>query len=229
MPRRFPRLLLFALMALPVAWVLAHAVHMASLYWRNPESTAFMRQQAEALAAAKTLTAIRHRWVDYSRIPSHTKRAVIAAEDSRFVEHDGLDWDAIEQAAKANRDSGRIRRGGSTISMQLVKNLYLSPRQSYIRKGQELLLTPLLELLLPKRRILEIYLNVAEFGVGVFGIEAAAQHYYGIGASQLSPEQSAWLASILPAPRRFDRNRGSAFVQRKAESILTRMPQVAIP
>lgn len=227
--KRFPRLILLLMVGAALLWLLGHVLHMASLNFINPGSTAFMDQQAEALAQAKPPVRIRHTWVPYERISGHTKRAVIAAEDSRFTEHDGLDWDAIEQAARANRSAGKIRRGGSTISMQLVKNLYLSPRQSYVRKGQELILTPLLELLLPKRRILEIYLNVAEFGVGVFGIEAAARHYYGVGAGQLSEYQSAWLASILPAPRRYDKLRGSVFIQQKAESVLGRMSQVAIP
>lgn len=172
---------------------------------------------------------LRHRWVDYSRISSQVKRAVVAAEDSGFTQHDGIDWEAIEKAARDNLRKGKIKRGGSTITMQLAKNLFLSSERSFIRKGQEVVLTGMLELVHDKRRILELYLNVAEWGVGVFGIEAAAQHYFGIPAAALTAEQSAWLAAILPAPRRYDRNRQSDWLQEKSIIILERMPKVAIP
>ncbi|MGA0810284.1 MAG: monofunctional biosynthetic peptidoglycan transglycosylase, partial [Burkholderiaceae bacterium] len=148
---------------------------------------------------------------------------------SGFAEHDGVEWEAIEKAALENLKKGKIKRGGSTITMQLAKNLFLSPDKSLLRKGQELVITFMLEAVLEKRRILELYLNVAEWGEGVFGIEAAARHYYGVSARQLNIEQSAWLASILPAPKRFDKNRGSAFIRSKAEVIQARMPQVSLP
>jgi monofunctional biosynthetic peptidoglycan transglycosylase len=140
-----------------------------------------------------------------------------------------VDWEAMEKAARENFKKGKIRRGGSTITMQLAKNLFLSSERSYLRKAQELIITGMLEAALDKRRILEIYLNVAEWGVGVFGIEAASRHYFGISAQEVSPEQAAWLASILPAPRRFDRNRESAWILEKSLVILDRMPRVAIP
>ncbi|MGA1302161.1 MAG: biosynthetic peptidoglycan transglycosylase, partial [Burkholderiaceae bacterium] len=124
---------------------------------------------------------------------------------------------------------GKIKRGGSTITMQLAKNLFLSSERSFVRKAQEVVLTGMLELVHDKRRLLELYLNVAEWGVGVFGIEAAAQHYFGIPAAALTAEQSAWLAAILPAPRRYDRNRQSDWLQEKSIIILERMPKVAIP
>ena len=141
----------------------------------------------------------------------------------------GVDWEAIEKAARDNFRRGKVKRGGSTITMQLAKNLFLSADRSYLRKAQEFLLTGMLEVVHDKRRILELYLNFAEWGVGVFGIEAASQHYFGIPASVLAADQAAWLAAILPAPRRYDRNRESAWIQEKSLIILERMPKVAIP
>jgi monofunctional biosynthetic peptidoglycan transglycosylase len=195
----------------------------------NPATTAFITAEKDRLAQQKPVKPIRQTWVSYSAISPNLKRAVLAAEDSGFTEHDGVEWDAIEKAALENLKKGKIKRGGSTITMQLAKNLFLSADRSLLRKGQELIITFMIEAALDKRRILEIYLNVAEWGEGVFGIEAAARHYYGVSARELSVEQSAWLASILPAPKRFDKNRGSAFVRNKAEVIQARMPQVALP
>jgi monofunctional biosynthetic peptidoglycan transglycosylase len=195
----------------------------------NPATTAFITAEKDRLAQQKPVKPIRQTWVSYSAISPNLKRAVLAAEDSGFTEHDGVEWDAIEKAALENLKKGKIKRGGSTITMQLAKNLFLSADRSLLRKGQELIITFMIEAVLDKRRILEIYLNVAEWGEGVFGIEAAARHYYGVSAQELSLEQSAWLASILPAPKRFDKNRGSAFVRNKAEVIQARMPQVVLP
>jgi monofunctional biosynthetic peptidoglycan transglycosylase len=195
----------------------------------NPATTAFITAEKDRLAQQKPVKPIRQTWVPYNKISPNLKRAVLAAEDSGFTEHDGVEWDAIEKAALENLKKGKIKRGGSTITMQLAKNLFLSADRSLLRKGQELIITFMIEAALDKRRILEIYLNVAEWGEGVFGIEAAARHYYGVSARELSVEQSAWLASILPAPKRFDKNRGSAFVRSKAEVIQARMPQVALP
>ncbi|MGA0186737.1 MAG: monofunctional biosynthetic peptidoglycan transglycosylase [Burkholderiaceae bacterium] len=196
----------------------------------DPTTTSFMRAEQARLSMAQSRPVVlRHRWVDYSRISSQAKRAVVAAEDSGFTQHDGIDWEAIEKAAKDNLRKGKIKRGGSTITMQLAKNLFLSSERSFVRKAQEVVLTGMLELVHDKRRLLELYLNVAEWGVGVFGIEAAAQHYFGIPAAALTAEQSAWLAAILPAPRRYDRNRQSDWLQEKSIIILERMPKVAIP
>jgi monofunctional biosynthetic peptidoglycan transglycosylase len=201
----------------------------AWLAYNNPATTAFITAEKDRLAQQRSNKKIRQTWVAYSSISPNLKRAVLAAEDSGFAEHDGVEWEAIEKAALENLEKGKIKRGGSTITMQLAKNLFLSPDRSLLRKGQELVITFMLEAVLEKRRILEIYLNVAEWGEGVFGIEAAARHYYGVSAKQLSAEQSAWLASILPAPKRFDKNRDSAFIRSKAEVIQARMPQVALP
>jgi monofunctional biosynthetic peptidoglycan transglycosylase len=223
---RWPIAALLTLVAVYQVYLLMSVAWLAN---NNPATTAFITAEKNRLAQRKPVKPIRQTWVPYGAISSNLKRAVLAAEDSGFTEHDGVEWDAIEKAALENLKKGKIKRGGSTITMQLAKNLFLSADRSLLRKGQELIITFMIEAALDKRRILEIYLNVAEWGEGVFGIEAAARHYYGVSARELTVEQSAWLASILPAPKRFDKNRGSAFVRNKAEVIQARMPQVTLP
>jgi len=197
--------------------------------WNNPQTTAFMNAERDRLKTKQPLANITQKWVPYSAISLSVKQAVIAAEDSGFALHDGVDWESIEKAARENIRSGKVKRGGSTITMQLAKNLFLSSDRSYLRKAQELLITGMLEVALDKKRILELYLNTAEWGVGVFGIEAAAWHYFGIPASQVDAMQAAWLASVLPSPKRFDRNRESDYLTERAFIILDRMPKVALP
>lgn len=197
--------------------------------WVDPQQTAFMADERARLSKLEPPKSIEQTWVSYDQISRYAKRAVIASEDTGFMDHSGIEWEAIEQAARANFESGEIRRGGSTITMQVAKNLFLSSDRSYIRKAQELVIAMMIELVWDKQRILEVYLNVAEWGVGVFGIEAAAKHYFGVSASRLNPRQAAWLAAILPAPKRYDRQRQSAWVDRKTGIILRRMPQVQIP
>lgn len=197
--------------------------------WFNPQQTALMAHEQARLSRLKPPRTIEQVWIPYDDISRYAKRAVVSAEDSGFVAHGGIEWEAIEQAARANFESGEIRRGGSTITMQVAKNLFLSSDRSYIRKAQELVIALMIELVWTKQRILEVYLNIAEWGVAVFGIEAAAKHYFGVPASRLNPRQAAWLASILPAPRRYDQDRGSAWVERKTNIILRRMPLVDIP
>ena len=219
--------------ALIVLVVLSYQVVIASsiiwMRWNNPSSSAFIDLERERLSSLKPPVKIRQTWVSYNAISRSIKQAVIAAEDSGFSQHDGIDWEAMERAARENLKRGKIKRGGSTITMQLAKNMFLSPERSYLRKAQEVVAAGMMEVVLDKRRILELYLNVAEWGVGVFGIEAAARHYFGISASELDPIQSAWLASILPAPRRFDRQRESEWINEKSLIILDRMPKVALP
>jgi monofunctional biosynthetic peptidoglycan transglycosylase len=197
--------------------------------WYDPGATAFMQRELARLRQTRPQATLRHQWVAYDRISSHLKRAVITAEDARFIEHEGVDWEAIEKAYESNLRRGRIARGGSTITQQLAKNLFLSPERSYLRKGQELILTYMIELVWDKRRILEVYLNVAEWGEGVFGAEAAARHYYGISAAQLGAEQAARLAAMLPRPRFYDRHRGSAFLARRTEAILRYINDAQLP
>jgi len=227
-----------------VRWVLRIALLLALLFvavqlwyagwiawwrWNDPHETAFMRRELASLQARNPRAELKHRWVVYERISVNLKRAVITAEDARFAEHEGVDWEAIEKAYKDNAKRGRPARGGSTITQQLAKNLFLSPERSYVRKAQELVITYMIEALWDKRRILEVYLNVVEWGEGVFGAEAAARHYFGASAANLSPAQSARLAAMLPRPRFYDRNRGSQYLATYTERILARMPSAQVP
>lgn len=212
------RALLLALGALLLLqlWYLGHVA-----WWSfaDPHDSAFMRAERERLEQRKPPGTLRHAWVPYERISIHLKRSVIASEDANFTEHDGVDWDAIEKAREANRRKGRVVYGASTITMQLAKNLFLSGERSYLRKAQELVITYMLETLMSKRRILEIYLNIAEWGDGVFGAEAGARHHFGVSAAQLSPERAARMAAMLPRPKFYDRNRGSAYLERRSAVI----------
>jgi monofunctional biosynthetic peptidoglycan transglycosylase len=159
----------------------------------------------------------------------HLKRAVVAAEDARFVEHEGFDWPAIQKALEENQRRGKVVSGASTISQQLAKNLFLSGERSWLRKGQEAAITWMLEQTLPKRRILELYLNVAEWGEGVFGAEAAARHHFGRPAHALDAREAAWLAVVLPSPRRYARGRTTPYLARRVETILARMSAAQVP
>jgi monofunctional biosynthetic peptidoglycan transglycosylase len=201
------------------------------LYWSHyhPPTSAFMDQRLEALRAKNPKAWLRHEWVAYDRISAHLKRAVVAAEDARFLDHEGFDWEAIVQARTKNVERGRIVAGASTISQQLAKNLFLSGTRSWLRKGQEALITWMIENAMSKRRILELYLNYAEWGEGVFGAEAAARHHFGVPASALTPEQSAWLAAILPSPRRYERGRTTPYVEGRVSTILSRAASAQIP
>jgi monofunctional biosynthetic peptidoglycan transglycosylase len=197
--------------------------------WVNPGETAFMSRERARLEKVRPGAGLSHQWVDYGAISPHLKRAVVAAEDARFIEHEGVDWDAVQKAIEDNRKRGRPARGGSTISQQLAKNLFLSPERSYLRKGQELVITYMIEAVWDKRRILEVYLNVAEWGDGVFGAEAAARHYFRTPASRLGPEESARLAVMLPRPKFYDRNRESEYLARRAATVLRYMGDASIP
>jgi len=188
-----------------------------------------MAQRMEEARTRAPAARLRYTWVPYAKISPQLKRAMIAAEDAKFVEHSGFDWEGIQTALDKNERRGRVVAGGSTITQQLAKNLFLSPAKSYVRKGEEAVVTVLLEAMLPKQRILELYLNVIEWGNGVFGAEAAAQRYFGISASQLSAEQAARLAAMAPAPRRFERNPDSAYIGGRVATILARMPSAAVP
>ena len=200
-------------------------------WWRdhNPSSTAFMREQQSVLQQKNAAAKLKHQWVAYEKISRNLKRAVIAAEDTAFVEHDGFDWEGMERAWEKNQQKGKVVAGGSTITQQLAKNLFLSNDKSYLRKMQEAVIAAELEWLMDKERIFEIYLNVVEWGEGVFGAEAASRHYYGIAAAQLSAEQAAKLAAMLPRPRFYDKNRNSRYLQGRAAIISQRMRQVEIP
>jgi monofunctional biosynthetic peptidoglycan transglycosylase len=221
------------LVAAAVAAVLAlqlwFLVQVVWLRYEPPGHTAFMRAQLEVLREADPRAQLAHRWVPYARVSANLKRAVIAAEDARFAAHDGVDWRAIEEAHARNQRRGRITHGGSTITMQLAKNLFLSGERSYLRKAQELVITYMLEAVLTKDRILELYLNLAEWGSGVFGCEAAARRYFGVSAAQLSPQQAARLAAMLPRPRFYERQPGSPVLAARAAAIQRWMASVELP
>jgi monofunctional biosynthetic peptidoglycan transglycosylase len=214
------------LLLLYQAWIFAHVV-----WWIrfDPASSRFMEDRLEVLQERNPDAGLRHRWVPYERISIHLKRAVIAAEDGKFLDHEGFDWDALQRAYEKNLRKGRVVAGGSTISQQLAKNLFLSSQRTPWRKAQEAVITVMLEAVMSKRRILEVYLNVVEWGDGVFGAEAAARHYYGVSAAQLSPEQSARLAAYLPAPKRYGRIRSGPYLDSRSSAILRYMPSAQIP
>ena len=207
-------------------WFFAHV-----LWWRSfqPEASAFMERRIEQLRASDPKAKLAHQWAPYERISTQLKHAVVAAEDAKFVDHEGFDWEAISKAIEKNERKGKVVSGASTISQQLAKNLFLSGERSWVRKGQEAAITWMLESALSKRRILELYLNFAEWGDGVFGAEAAARYHFGVGASALSASQAAFLAAILPSPRRYGRGSITPYVAGRIETILARMPAAQIP
>jgi monofunctional biosynthetic peptidoglycan transglycosylase len=207
-------------------WFYAHV-----LWWRvyQPATTAFMEARIEHLRENDPKAKLAHQWVGYERISMQLKRAVVAAEDAKFVGHEGFDWEAISKAMDKNEKKGRVVSGASTISQQLAKNLFLSGERSWLRKGQEAVITWMLESTLGKRRILELYLNFAEWGEGVFGAEAAARYHFGVNAAALGPEQAAFLAAILPSPRRYAPGRNTPYIAGRVETILSRMPAAQIP
>jgi monofunctional biosynthetic peptidoglycan transglycosylase len=225
----------------------------------DPQSTTFQRSEVSRLLRETRQVPWRQEWVDADRISHHLKRAVIASEDAGFTDHGGVEWDALEKAwernqqaearaqrlnqrqdkrraaASANPPATPPRRiqarvvGGSTITQQLAKNLFLASEQNLLRKGQEIVVTFMLEALLSKERILEIYLNNVEWGEGVFGAQAAAQHYFRIPASGLGTSAAARLAVMLPAPKKFEKRPASAYMLSRAAVIQGRMGAVDLP
>ena len=252
---RWMLLVLVAVLALELFFV----VRIAAMAVIAPQSTAFQRSEAWRIATEKHQLRWRQQWMPYLRISDNLKRAVIAAEDGSFTNHDGVDWEAMEKAWQRNTRAEELAArqnaqhaarpnagkagalppprptkapkvvGGSTITQQLAKNLLLSGERTLVRKGQELMLTFLLERMLSKERILEIYLNSVEWGEGVFGAEAAAQHYYRKSASQLSAYESARLAVMLPRPRYFEKLPNSGYLTSRASTIVARMRDAELP
>jgi len=237
---------------LACAWMglqLFFVLRITGMLWLDPQSTAFERSQVWQRVQATGSLRWRQEWRDYDQISIHLKRAVIASEDDSFSSHEGLDWTALEKAWARNAKAedraaqraaqnavvnAKIARppkvvGGSTITQQLAKNLFLSGERTLLRKGQELMLTLLLEKLLGKQRILEIYLNSVEWGEGVFGAEAAAQHYFRKTAAQLSPYEAARLVVMLPRPRYFEKLPNSEYLSARAQVIVGRMGDARLP
>ena len=197
--------------------------------WVNPEMTHFMEIRLDELRAENPHAELRQQWVDYDQISANLKRALIVSEDDLFTQHDGFDWDGIQKAMEKNQRRGRIVAGGSTISQQLAKNLFLSPQKTPWRKLEEAIITLMIESVWSKRRIFEVYLNVIEWGNGVFGAEAAAHHYFKASAAQLSAAQAARLAGMVPSPRYYDRNRNAPGLGKRAAAIRQRMAASQIP
>lgn len=195
----------------------------AALARDNPTTTAFIEMRRASATGRGQRFRLRWQWRRLSDISPYLRHAVIDAEDARFWRHEGVDWEAVKQAAEHNWEEKRMAHGASTITQQVAKNLYLSPSRNPVRKLRELLIARRLERHLSKRRLLEIYLNIAEWGDGVFGAEAAAQHWFGCSAARLSPGQAARLAAALPGPLRADPARPSAGLARKAERLLRAM------
>ena len=222
-----------ALIGLLLAFFIAYQAYvLLKLWWwddHNPASTAFMDARLTLMREKNPNAKLQQIWVPYEKISSHLKRAILVAEDDRFVDHEGFDWDGIQKAMEKNQKKGKVVAGGSTISQQLAKNMFLSGERSILRKGEEALITVMMEQVLDKERILEIYLNVIEWGDGVFGAEAAARHYFGVSAAQLSQQQAAKMAAMVPRPRFYDRNRNAPWLLKKTQIILERMPRAQLP
>jgi monofunctional glycosyltransferase len=230
--RRLIRWTGLALLAFAGLFLLLQAWYLVQIAWyktHDPGLTSFMQRQLTVLQERDPGAKLKQQYVPYERISVQLKKAVIASEDANFSYHEGVDWEAIERAYEKNRRAGKPVRGGSTITMQLAKNLFLSESKSYWRKGEELIISYMLETVLDKERILELYLNVAEWGVGVFGAEAAARHHFGVAASQLSVGQAARLASMLPNPRFYDKNRQHPRLIRRATLIARHLHSAELP
>ena len=226
-----------------IAMQIFFALQIALWTGLDPSSTAFQRAERWRLCAWHWSCSVQSKWVPYDKISNNLKRAVLVSEDDIFFQHKGVRVEDMQKAWQKNQQQNQQKahtgngskvalRGGSTITQQLAKNLFLSSEQNYLRKGQELIITGLLELILSKQRLFEIYLNSVEWGEGIFGVGAAAQHYYAISPAILDREQAAALASALPAPKCFDKQqycrRGSINYSTRQEFILENMDRVAL-
>jgi monofunctional biosynthetic peptidoglycan transglycosylase len=221
------RAIIFRVCLLVISLFIAYQLWlMAHVYWwidHNPETSAFMETQLQVLQSKDPEAELKHRWIAYNQISPNLKKALITSEDAKFLDHEGFDWEGIQTAWEKNLKKGKIVAGGSTISQQLAKNLFLSGKKTPWRKLEEAAITIMMEKMMSKRRIFEIYLNVIEWGNGVFGAEAAARHYYRKSARNLSAGESAKLAAMVPNPRYFDKNRSDRRLLRKARIIQRRM------
>ena len=230
--RTISKWLLAVLLAISAVLIGYQCYVLGKLCWlnkHNPAMTAFMEARLDKMRESRPDARLGFVWAPYDRISDNLKRAVLTSEDDKFVDHDGFDWEGIQKALEKNEKRGKVVAGGSTISQQLAKNLFLSGERSFLRKGQEAIITVMMEGVMDKQRILEIYLNVIEWGDGIFGAEAAARHYFGLSAAQLSAPQAAKLAAMVPRPRFYDRNRNTPYLLARAESILRRMHMAQLP
>ena len=227
---RRPLVLLFVIPLLILFAVQLYFFLMVCWYSRfNPQQTNMMSDQLASLREKNPKAQLKYEWVPYDRISPNLKRAVIASEDANFADHDGVDWEALQKAYERNNKRHKVVGGGSTITQQLAKNLFLSGSRSYLRKGQEMIIAFMLESVLSKQRILELYLNVVEYGRGIFGAEAAARYYYRTSAASLGAAQSAKLAVMLPNPRYYDKHRDTRYLARRTNLIVRRMAASELP
>jgi monofunctional biosynthetic peptidoglycan transglycosylase len=207
-------------------WILFHIILWTVI---NPGESAFMETRLEHLQEKDEKATLRHQWVNYNQISINIKQAVIAAEDAKFIDHEGFDWEGIEKAYEKNKRRKKIVAGGSTISQQLAKNLFLSNQRTPWRKAEETIITLMLETILSKQRILEIYLNVIEWGNNVYGIEAASLRYFSSHAKDLNSFQSAKLASMIPNPKYYERHQDASGLIERSGIILSRMNAIQVP
>lgn len=215
-------LILVSLFLLIQLWIFSSLA-----WWRTQpvQSTMMMRLDYWS----DTSKPIRHEWRDYDQISEYLKKAVVAAEDGKFMQHHGFDWEGIQHALERNKDQGQVVAGGSTISQQLAKNLFLFNQRSFLRKGQEAIATWMMERMWSKQRILEVYLNSVEFGDNIYGIEAATQHYFGKSSRSLSREEAIFLAAILPNPKYYQDNRSGRGLEPRKRMIRKYMRYSEIP
>jgi monofunctional glycosyltransferase len=217
---------LFLLFFFYQLWILLHIILWTVI---NPGESAFMETRLEYLQEKDEKATLRHQWVNYNQISINIKQAVIAAEDAKFIDHEGFDWEGIEKAYEKNKRRKKIVAGGSTISQQLAKNLFLSNQRTPWRKAEETIITLMLETILSKQRILEIYLNVIEWGNNVYGIEAASHRYFSSHAKDLNSFQSAKLASMIPNPKYYERHQDASGLIERSGIILSRMNAIQVP
>jgi monofunctional glycosyltransferase len=217
---------LFLLFFFYQLWILLHIILWTVI---NPGESAFMETRLEHLQEKDEKATLRHQWVNYNQISINIKQAVIAAEDAKFIDHEGFDWEGIEKAYEKNKRRKKIVAGGSTISQQLAKNLFLSNQRTPWRKAEETIITLMLETILSKQRILEIYLNVIEWGNNVYGIEAASLRYFSSHAKDLNSFQSAKLASMIPNPKYYERHQDASGLIERSGIILSRMSAIQVP
>jgi monofunctional biosynthetic peptidoglycan transglycosylase len=217
---------LFLLFFFYQLWILLHIILWTVV---NPGESAFMETRLEYLQEKDEKATLRHQWVNYNQISINIKQAVIAAEDAKFIDHEGFDWEGIEKAYEKNKRRKKIVAGGSTITQQLAKNLFLSNQRTPWRKAEETIITLMLETILSKQRILEIYLNVIEWGNNVYGIEAASQRYFSSHAKDLNSFQSAKLASMMPNPKYYERHQDASGLIERSGIILSRMNAIQVP
>ena len=218
--------LVLALFLLYNLWIFAHVLWYVD---HNPRMTSFMERGLEQLREKDPRAKLQQQWVPYSRISLNLKAAVVTSEDARFMTHHGFDWDGIQYALQKNLKKDRLVAGGSTISQQLAKNLFLSPDRSFLRKGEEAIITVMLEAVLGKRRILEIYLNVIQWGQGIYGAEAAARHYFHTSAAALSVAQSATLAAMIPDPEWYENHRYGRGYRRRVANVRDYIHDTLVP